>query len=417
MTRSLKNKIDYLHSKVGAKEWSGELITREKGCINDLDAWEITAEDMFLADIGTAGGTEYEVGRGPFKGSDIIELYEKFPELEEGKLKLHHIHTHHSMNSFFSGTDWENLETRSLVSNYFLMLIVNFAGNFIAKVAFKAKRDGIKKTKLSFANNIDGLKPITLGSEKDEEILVIMDCKVEVDENITVEKEFEDRYKSVVKAKEEEEKNRIEALSKQYPPYAARDYTNYGKGSGARQGTIFPPAIVDDDPYAYTREGGWRDEFEFKEGIWKKKEKKISEMTDKEFEKFEQEEMAQKVFEHDQAMNKRFDMSHAREILNSVIDGTYSGGNYGDVMGSINRLNTKMKSYVEVEEWIDGFQNDLQDHFDVIHYKCTIEQYVELMETVATYLEPYKYIRLVQEMLIAVRDEIEMCYDVSKSII
>lgn len=97
ITKELKRKIDYLHKKVGALEWSGELITREKGTINDLDDWEITAEDMFLADIGTSGGTEYEVNRGAFKSSDIIQLYEKFPELEDGKLKLQHLHTHHSM--------------------------------------------------------------------------------------------------------------------------------------------------------------------------------------------------------------------------------------------------------------------------------------------------------------------------------
>ena len=46
------------------------------------------------------------------------------------------------MGVFFSGTDWSQLNDRALVSNYFMMLIVNSKGDMIAKVAFKAKVTG-----------------------------------------------------------------------------------------------------------------------------------------------------------------------------------------------------------------------------------------------------------------------------------
>lgn len=94
ITERIKKQIDFLHGKVGSFEWSGELITSEKGTINDLDNWAITAEDIFLADIGTAGFTGYEVNKGGFKTVDIIELYDKYPELLEGEKKVHHVHSH-----------------------------------------------------------------------------------------------------------------------------------------------------------------------------------------------------------------------------------------------------------------------------------------------------------------------------------
>ncbi len=92
LTDRLKKQIAFLHNKVGAAEWSGELITSEEGKITDLDDWKITAHDIFLADIGTAGFTGYEVDKGGFKAVDIIELYDQYPALLDGELQIHHIH-------------------------------------------------------------------------------------------------------------------------------------------------------------------------------------------------------------------------------------------------------------------------------------------------------------------------------------
>lgn len=94
ITEEFKKKVDFLHSKVGAKEWSGELITREEGSITSPNEWKIYAEDIFLVDVGSPGFTSYEVDKGSFKAPDIIELYEAYPELLDGTLKVQHIHTH-----------------------------------------------------------------------------------------------------------------------------------------------------------------------------------------------------------------------------------------------------------------------------------------------------------------------------------
>lgn len=97
ITEKLQKQIKWLHEKCGAVEWSGELITSEQGSINDLEDWKITAEEIYLTDIGTSGFTGYEVDKGGFKAVDIIELYEAYPGLLEGTQKNHHIHTHHNM--------------------------------------------------------------------------------------------------------------------------------------------------------------------------------------------------------------------------------------------------------------------------------------------------------------------------------
>ena len=94
VSEKLLSQINFLHNKEGNKEWSGELITSEEGKITDLDSWRIICEEMFLADIGNGGSTEYEVDKGGFKSVDIVEMYELFPGLLDGTKKAHHIHTH-----------------------------------------------------------------------------------------------------------------------------------------------------------------------------------------------------------------------------------------------------------------------------------------------------------------------------------
>lgn len=408
-----------MHSKVGAYEWSGELITREEGTINDLEDWKITAEDIFLADIGTSGGTEYEVNRGAFKSSDIIELYEKYPELEDGVLKLQHIHTHHSMSTFFSGTDWENLEDRALVSNYFLMMIVNFAGDIKAKVAFKAIVEGNKGTKLIFANNEDGYKPLVLGGKEEKEVLVVMDCKIEMEDNkLEVPKDFEDRYEAVKKAIEDEKAKEVEERKNKY-----KGGYSHGMGQGQLPfkkdaGEPWTPNEhwdADLPENTYTPNGNWREEYEYVKGVWQpkqKKEKKISEMTDKEYQKWEEEEAAEKVFLKDQEQQDivKFTEKHARGFLNSIINGTYLIDDTRDLKVILIAENKGIESKDDLAAWLDGFQLMLQEHFDVIFYPNTVIQYGELLDACKSYLEQYKTNRLVAGMIETIEEEIEMSY-------
>lgn len=398
ITSELKKKIDWLHKQVGNNEWSGELITREEGTINDLDDWKITAEDLFLADVGTPGYTEYEVGKGGFKASDIIELHETFPGLETGEQKVHHVHSHHSMSSFFSGTDWDNLHDRALVSNYFLMLIVNFAEDYKAKVAFRAKKEGGGSTTLSFTNNFDNFQPLKLKGKDDNEVLVVMDCVIEIQSTIEEPLGIKARYEKVKDGIEKEK----EAKKKEWKP----------KEQGKLPFKEYNNSVWD------TEYGGWGapedryngpvDDYEYDSGVWKKKgtKKKISDMSQKEWEQWEQEEEAKRIFHKDQ--ENKYELKHAKALLNSVITNTYADDDFSDCIDIIEKIDKTIKSQDKLFDYMVDFQHNLQDHYDILFPRNEETAYVKLMEKIIEYLSPYKYIRLVKEMLEAAQDEIRM---------
>lgn len=371
-----------MHSRVGSFEWSGELITTEKGSINDLDYWEITAEDIFLADVGSSGFTGYEVDKGAFKSSDVVELYEKFPGLLEGKQKVHHIHSHHNMRAFFSGTDWENLEDRASVSNYFLMLIVNFEGVWCAKVAFKAKRKGKPETKLEFSNNTDGFKDLVLNKGKDEEVLVVMDCSIELQVGEMAE-DFVKRFEDVKASLEAEQKAKIEANKQKYK-------SNFEKG-GSHQG--------------WKQHGLWKEEeqygdaYDYVGGKWQQieKKKRVSEMTDKEWKEYEGD------------GQERFTLKHAKCYLNSILDGTFSGYDFSDCIGKIEECGKELLTDRQLEEYITEFEELLPEHFDQIFIGRTTMAYVDLLEVLVEYLRPYSFRNnLIREMITSVEDEIRL---------
>lgn len=361
---NLKNQIDYLHSKVGGSEWSGELITSEEGTINDMDEWKIKCEDIFLADIGTAGSTEYTVDKGGFKAADVVAMYDKFPDLLEGKQKNQHIHTHHNMSAFFSGTDWENLEDRADMSNYFMMLVVNFNGKYCAKVAFKAKIKNAGAPVLEFSNNSDSIPVINLTEDKEREVLVVMDCDIihEVPV-VTVTKEFEDRYKEV-KEKIEEEKKAVKVWPKYSPP--------------ATQSKFWK-----DD---------WNDHSKKKD---KKKDKKISEMTEKEWKAYDSIRPVGKV-----------ETKNVFAFLNANILNSHDLM-FSSPIPNIIDVNNKFRDMRDRAEWMLTFQFTMRDKFDAIFYPNHTDSFFEdIISAAINFLKPYTYNELAKDMTDIMMDEI-----------
>jgi len=126
---SILSQVQFLHSHVGTTEWSGMLLYDvTKGDPSDPKNFELEAKHIFLMDIGTAGYTEYETD------GDIVDIYDEIPEAME--MKLGHVHTHHSGNAYFSGTDMGELMDNVDKHNYYLSLVVCFNGSYVAKVVF-----------------------------------------------------------------------------------------------------------------------------------------------------------------------------------------------------------------------------------------------------------------------------------------
>lgn len=184
VSQKVQTQINVLHRKVGAIEWCSILVySKVAGDISDPSTLVLRAEDMYLMDIGTGAATDAKID-----SETLLTLYERFPGLYDGSQKQGMIHTHHTMDSFFSGTDWSELNDNSPLHNYYLSFIVNFAGKFVAKVAYVAE---VSST-LKFRNASDQTTEVT----NKQDAMMVIDMDVEL-EQVELEQEFFDRYDEV----------------------------------------------------------------------------------------------------------------------------------------------------------------------------------------------------------------------------
>ena len=192
MPAELLGKIWYLCHEINNVEWSGLLFYQPIGDIKDLSTFKIIAKDVYLMDIGTSSYTEYSFNES------IMNFYDKFPEAMN--YKIAHIHSHNSMNSFFSSTDDDELKDNAKNYNYYLSLIVNNKMDMVAKLAMAGKSTQI----LTLKDNNGLLFNLDI---KEKPIIGTINVNVfPFDENIT---EIEKRVKELKdKEKEKEEERR-----------------------------------------------------------------------------------------------------------------------------------------------------------------------------------------------------------------
>lgn len=192
MPAELLGKIWYLCHEINNVEWSGLLFYQPIGDIKDLSTFKIIAKDVYLMDIGTSAYTEYSFNES------IINFYDKFPEAMN--YKIAHIHSHNSMNSFFSSTDNDELKDNAKNYNYYLSLIVNNKMDMVAKLAMAGKSTQI----LTLKDNNGLLFNL---NTKEKSIIGTINVNVfPFDENLT---EIEKRVKELKdKEKEKEEERR-----------------------------------------------------------------------------------------------------------------------------------------------------------------------------------------------------------------
>jgi len=182
LTRNLLAEIDYLHRLVGNIEWIGVLFyTKETGDIGDPSTLVLKADRLFLMDIGTSGHTE-----AIMDADEVLNMYDQIPNCMNLKQGL--IHTHHSMGAFFSGEDWDELQINTPLHHYYLSLIVDHAGTYVAKVAYAAQHNNEFRYKNS--NNEDVVSHIN------KKVMMVVDLDI-VREDRMVEPYFVERYKYI----------------------------------------------------------------------------------------------------------------------------------------------------------------------------------------------------------------------------
>ena len=126
--KEIHQKINLLCNLFTNIEWSGVLFYDYTGEFNkDM---VLTIRDIMPKDLGDAASTSYDVD------ANIPSFM-----LKHGltRCRMGHIHSHHSMTTFFSGTDINTLTIEGAESIHFLSLIVNNDNEYSAKITIKTE--------------------------------------------------------------------------------------------------------------------------------------------------------------------------------------------------------------------------------------------------------------------------------------
>lgn len=191
------HQIQYLCKNIPKVEWSGALFYTTEGNIDKPDTFKITLKTILPLDMGSSAFTSYDLD------SRFIDFIEEDFE-ERCTWKLAHIHSHHSMAVFFSGTDMAELNDNAPAHNFYLSLIVNNYMDFVAKVAFigEAKRD-IKQVPYT-AKNADGHDYVIEKQDfvVDNRKLFIYNCDIDTPKNeISVSEQFAAQVAKIMEPK------------------------------------------------------------------------------------------------------------------------------------------------------------------------------------------------------------------------
>ena len=190
------DQIQYLCYKISKVEWSGILFYSFEGSIVEPDTFKITIEDILPMDKGSSAYTEYELdGR-------YIDYLMDNPEAMDWKIG--HIHSHNTMDVFFSHTDMAELNDNSPNHNVYLSLIVNNFNEFCAKVCYMATTK-TKEIEVKYsAMDSDG-EEYTIGiipTKVIEKLLCVHDCDIIVnDVKPTAEEGFMAKVANLLKPK------------------------------------------------------------------------------------------------------------------------------------------------------------------------------------------------------------------------
>lgn len=200
ISNELQRKIEWLHKQVGKIEWCGILFyKRLEGDIDNPKTLKLLAEDLYLMDIGRETYTEAD-----FDPNTTVEMWETVNDDYTFKRGL--IHTHHTMATFFSGTDMQELHDNTGSHNYYLSLIVNFNGVWTAKVAHVAKR----KLVMEYKNVSDETKEFVT----EKELLMMIDMNIVKEQvEVAVPDFFRTRYETLKTQIEERAAEKAAAIA------------------------------------------------------------------------------------------------------------------------------------------------------------------------------------------------------------
>ena len=244
---------------INTVEWSGILFYSIKGGIEDPSKMKIIIEDILPMDKGNTSFTKYDFDE---RFEDYLMENPKHMDYYVG-----HVHSHHNMGVFFSGTDNAELVENSGAHNFYLSLIVNNHGDRIAKVAFRGTVE-FESEIMQYAKNEKGEDyPIAkrMVQLKEEEVYVYDTVIKSKTKAVKVPKTFAEKVKALLKpvqnavgGKSWQNNNNYRGSNAGFTtpqrktpgPGTKKAHSFVDKYAGPNfPGTTKLPPVEDDDPY------------------------------------------------------------------------------------------------------------------------------------------------------------------------
>ena len=206
ISKKLDDKINFLCKNISEVEWSGILLYHFSGSIDKPESMVVYADDLIPMNKGGKTYTEFGFTE---KARDVDGFKDRHIEYcEEDDLgiykKIGLIHSHNSMDVFFSSTDWGELIGNSPSNNIYLSLIVNNAGDRIAKICTCIKSLGQEVKIPLYTKNHKG-EYIQMGEEIIEPYgiknFIVHDCEIHIESEYDVNEDefFINSYKEIIK--------------------------------------------------------------------------------------------------------------------------------------------------------------------------------------------------------------------------
>ena len=165
LSKTVWDKMQYLCTHINKVEWSGCIFYDIQGSLFNPDSIKINVLDLIPLDKGSETFTTYNFD------SRVLNYMVDMNYLE---YKIGHTHSHHNMNTFFSGTDLSELYENSETIKPYLSIIINNRYDFSCKLAFRTTK--LMKYKYQY-QDID-YKTSEIEDYKETEVIVIYDCDV-----------------------------------------------------------------------------------------------------------------------------------------------------------------------------------------------------------------------------------------------
>lgn len=193
LTDKVLEEIKYLNNNIYDEEWSGILFYKMIGSVENIDNLEILLVDILPMDKGSTASTNFEYDER------FLEYLDSNPELEDCKHGL--IHSHNTMQTFYSQTDISELEDNTKFHNFYLSVISNNKLELIGKLCFLGKPQ-IEDIKYSVKNEKGSLfNLIFKKKEEPKEEIISFDCDIEIPKNNILSDSFIEKVKSICRPK------------------------------------------------------------------------------------------------------------------------------------------------------------------------------------------------------------------------